>query len=367
MLKLFECENFKGFKDKISFNLQCGNYDFNKKLTKNGVVNKAIIFGINGSGKSNLGIAIFDIVSHLTDKQRMPSNYLFSYLNLDSDKEFATFKYVFNFDGDEIVYEYGKQNPTYLIYEKLTLNGKEILNYNYFIKDNNFISENLKKDLNIDLIDNKISIIKYIYKNTLTDNDSPITKLVQFVEGMLWYRCLSDGNNYAGFENGASSLDEALYQSGKLKDFEEFLKLNKLDYKLKFVSTITGHQLNIVFKKNKLAPFTSIASTGTNALYLFFYRMQSFDKVTFLFIDEFDAFLHYEASERIVKFLNEKRECQSIVTTHNTYLMNNDFSRPDCIYLITNNGIKSLNKRTKKELREAHNLEKIYINGGFDD
>ena len=64
MLKRFEVKNFKGFKDDLVFDLEAREYEFNKNLVINGIVNKAIVYGKNGIGKSNLGIALFDIVSH---------------------------------------------------------------------------------------------------------------------------------------------------------------------------------------------------------------------------------------------------------------------------------------------------------------
>ena len=85
MLKRFEVENFKGFKDRIVFDLTAREYSFNPLLVDRGIVNKAIIYGKNGIGKSSLGIALFDIVSHLTDKEKMPSMYLSNYINLESN------------------------------------------------------------------------------------------------------------------------------------------------------------------------------------------------------------------------------------------------------------------------------------------
>ena len=78
MLKKFSVENFKGFQDKITFDIGSpSNYNFNSEIIKNGCVTKGIIYGINSSGKSNLGLAIFDIITHLTDKQKLLSSYDF--------------------------------------------------------------------------------------------------------------------------------------------------------------------------------------------------------------------------------------------------------------------------------------------------
>ena len=133
MLKKFEVENFKGFKNNIVFDLSAREYAFNKNLVLNDVVNKAIVYGKNGVGKSSLGIAIFDIVGHLTDKERMQVRYLINYLNLESKKKFAKFVYTFQFDEDIVVYEYAKRDPNNLIYEKLMINNKIVIDYNFFV------------------------------------------------------------------------------------------------------------------------------------------------------------------------------------------------------------------------------------------
>ena len=45
--------------------------------------------------------------------------------------------------------------------------------------------------------------------------------------------------------------------------------------------------------------------------------------------------------------------------------MSNDILRPDCYFILKNNKISSLDKTTTKELRRAHNLEKMYKAGAF--
>ena len=371
MLKRFEVENFKGFKNKIALDLTAREYEFNKSVVKEGLVNKAIIYGKNGVGKSSLGIAIFDIILHLTDKERIPYPYLFNYLNLETGLPCAKFRYVFQFDDDEVIYEYEKTNSDNLISEKLYFNQTLVINYNYFKRKPRFVDKELSGDLRIELVDNKLSVLKFIYRNTPTNPDSLLTKLIQFCENMLWYRSLSDGNTYCGFSNGISSLVDKLYENGKIREFEKFLKENGLNYSLRFVNKNNGHELMAVYKYRKEtreAIFTSLASTGTMVLFLFFiWKTSAFNKISFLFIDEFDAFLHYESAENLVLQLNKAKAFQSILTTHNTYLMQNKLTRPDCCYIMTQNKLTSLYHCTEKEIREAHNLEKMYINGAFNE
>ena len=367
MIKRFEVKNFKGFKDKLVFDFSSRGYDFHEDLIRHAIVNKAVIYGKNGIGKSSLGIALFDITSHLTDNERFNPVYLENYRNLDSIENPVEFKYIFLLDGDVIVYEYMKLDVSFLISEKLSINDQEVLYYNYFTKDNNHIDSTIKGSLNIELVDNQLSILKFIYRNTPQNTYPPLTKMIQFCENMLWYRSLSDGNVYAGFQNGRSLLEEILYENGKREEFENFLSEYGEEYNLNFESVNGAHKLFAYFDNgSSKAPFDSIASTGTKALYLFFtWRIKAFNKLSFLFIDEFDAFLHYEAAASLVKLLNSESKFQSVLTTHNTYLMNNKITRPDCCYIMTKNKLTCLSDCTDKEISEAHNLEKMYINGAF--
>ena len=68
----------------------------------------------------------------------------------------------------------------------------------------------------------------------------------------------------------------------------------------------------------------------------------------------------------IVMSLNESRSFQSMLTTHNTDLMNNKTTRPDCCYIMTSDKICSLSDATDRELREGHNLAKLYKSGEFN-
>ena len=365
MLKKFSVENFRGFKNKIEIDFSAKDYEFNKELINNKIVSKILLYGKNGVGKSSLGIALFDIIFHLTDKEKRIDYYL-NYRNLDSSSELVKFSYTFQFGKDEVIYQYSKRMVNDLVEENLMVNNKNIIKYNFFDKEKNYIEDGVTHNLNIDLIDNKLSIIKYIYKNTPTDAYLPITKLVQFCEKMLWYRSLSKGNEYFGYANGGSLLCEKLYESGKLREFVKFLEENGLKYKLNFELLNGVHELIAYFDKGK-ALFTSVASTGTMALFLYFiWSITAFNDVSLLFIDEFDAFFHYESAENIIKQLNKFTNIQAILTSHNTYLMQNKFTRPDCCYIMTENKITNLSNATDKEIREAHNLEKMYVNGAFD-
>lgn len=367
MLKQFDVQNFRGFKSRLSFDLSAGDYQFNSSVIKNGIIKNALVYGMNGSGKSSLGLALFDIIAHLTDKAQFQPAVLEPYRNLDMpDNQPAVFRYVISLDCGEVVYSYEKVASQVLISELLTLDGRKIVDWNYFDAQRQFVDPEMTNGLTVELHDNHLSVIKYLYRNMPTNGIPAITQLVKFVEGMLWYRSLSDGNAFAGFQNGARLLTDIIAEAGALDDFRRFLAENNLHYNLEF-RPVNGQQvLCALFDGGKkVVPFSMISSTGTQTLLLFFsWRIAAFDKLTFLFVDEFDAFFHFEAAQSILRKINEG-SFQSVLTSHNTFLMNNELSRPDACFVIADGEIKNLQRRTNKAIREGHNLEKMYVNGAF--
>ena len=68
-----------------------------------------------------------------------------------------------------------------------------------------------------------------------------------------------------------------------------------------------------------------------------------------------------------MKKVIELQNVQAIVTSHNTDLLSAGLLRPDCIFKLEENKIKSFSELTEKALREAHNLQKMYKAGAFND
>ena len=367
MLKKFSVENFKGFKDKITLDIGSpSNYGFHPEVIKDCCITKGIIYGINGCGKSNLGLAIFDVITHLTEKQKLLQNYDF-YLNMSGRKSFAEFEYTFVFDGHELVYRYSKTDVVVLKEESLSIDGKEVIYYDFLAKDGFTLLEG-SDTLNASIkSDSPISRVKYVSSNSiLADNaqNQTFKKFIDFVDRMLLFYSL-DNRGYEGFMNGSEGIAEGIVNAGKVKDFQKFLKENDIDYDL-YEHEVDGHKAIYCHFDNKDADFFKIASTGTRSLALFYYWYIRMGKASFVFIDEFDAFYHFELSESVQKKVNEILGVQIFTTTHNTDLMSNDLLRPDCYFLLKDNSIMAIPELTEKELRQAHNLQKMYKAGAFN-
>lgn len=365
MITKFSVTNFKSFNNEFILDLsETNGYNFNKSSIKNGIVNNGIVYGKNGVGKSNLGLAIFDIVSHLTDKQINKSLYK-NYLNAENDSKEATFCYEFLFDSKKIVYEYKKTDLETIVSENFSIDGEVFASINNGKAIINFKgAENLNTDL-----PNNLSLLKYIKNNTILDenpNNKAFEDFFAFVEKMLFFRSLQD-RFYIGLEEGSGNIDQDIIEKNNVSDLEYFLNTAGIECKLAIIEESENEIIAFDFGNKKIRLF-HIASQGTRALVLFYYWLQKIreeSKVSFLFIDEFDAFYHHELSALVVKKLKETG-VQFMLTTHNTSIMTNDLLRPDCYFVMDNKQIKPFSKTTKKELREAHNIEKMYKANTFN-
>lgn len=363
MLKLFEVSGFKNFQNYLTLDFcDVHDYKFNTECVSQGLLSKIIVYGKNAVGKSNLGLAMFDIVSHLTNNNVTPGLYDY-YLNTDCDMEYAKFHYVFQFPNGEVDYLYRKNAKRALCYEQLRINGELLFNIDYEsgISDIEKLKE-LAPTLNWAFNDME-SILKYVVNNTVLNDEHPLRELIRFVSKMLWFRSL-DENRYIGYKNKSDDYLDFIFEESVLREFEEFLHLSGIEDNLIVLKDADGIQ-RLYFDTKKPLPFFKTASSGTKALYTFFYWYKTAKDVSFMYVDEFDAFYHYELAESIVMMLEKMPNMQVILTSHNTNLLSNRIMRPDCYFILTKDGLTSLVNATDRELREGHNLEKLYMSGEF--
>jgi AAA15 family ATPase/GTPase len=365
MLKLFEVSGFKNFQNTIRLDFSdIRDYKFNTHCITNGLIGKAIIYGKNAIGKSNFGLAVFDIVSHLSSKNVTPNLYEY-YLNVANPNDFAEFHYVFQFGENIVDYRYRKDEKQSLIYEKLILDSELLYEYHYL--NNQGITEGIRKlapTLNWAFQDTDC-IVKYVVNNTVLDDQHPLRRMMRFVNNMIWFRSL-DENRYIGFKTKSSDYFDFMFEETTLREFEHFLHESGIEDNLTVKTNADGKKI-LCFDTETPLPFFKVASSGTRTLYTFFYWYKTARDVSFMFIDEFDAFYHFELAESIVSLLERMPNTQVILTSHNTNLLTNKIMRPDCYFVLTKDKLTALANATTRELREGHNLEKLYMSGEFDD
>jgi len=376
MLCFFSVKNFKGFKDTMSLDLSSSNYEFNHECVRDGFAHKALIYGYNGAGKSNLGLAIMDIIINLTDKEKAPL-FAGSYRNAETENHIVEFRYRFKFQNSTVEYWYGKTDPQFPVYESLIINDKCVVSYNRREDEPLAIDLPGTQTLNKDIARMPVSVLRYIKSNAALEpsiETAAFLSLFDFAERMLFFRNL-DIRTYAGYGVGSGDLFSGIINKNHFQDFVDFLSAagvpSNIDYhkigsQYKFLFSYETEQ-----KEKSIIDFYENCSTGMRSLLVFFYWVQNamFDDVppSFIFIDEFDAFYHQRLSEFVIEKIKGIKGCQFILTTHNTGLMSNDTMRPDCLFFMHGNKTRALSALTDKELRFAHNIEKMYRAGAFGE
>ena len=371
MLVKFSVSNYKNFKDPISIDFTATHdYKFNTMCVNNGLLSKVIIYGNNAAGKSNFGFALFDIVGLLTDKNTdMRQKDPHCFLNADSDCAVARFEYTFKKGSQMISFIYEKSAPEHICYEELSIDDVRIYYYNFEKKEHSFdrLEEINAGTLNFEYYENNLPILRYIANNTSQPENSVVRFLMNYVSHMLWFRSLQE-NGYIGYTTGVENLQNWIINNDLVFEFQRFLKeIAGIDMELEVISLDSPAPSRLMVEKHKRVPlvFENVASNGTRALELLFYWSRKFKDVSFLFMDEFDAFYHFDLARNVIKYVLGLDNVQAIFTTHNSYLAGNDVLRPDCYYILANGKLASFVDSTDRELREGHNLEKMLRNGEF--
>lgn len=311
------------------------------------------------TGKTNFGRALIDLKTLLYGMFRNDENSVL--INANSQEDTAKFIYEFQFGSDEVIYKYSRFENRNLCDEELYMNGEAIFkcdfkNSKFDFQGLSIISAetvNTKRYLNKDEMDNEyvLPFLRWLINNTVFSDDSVLIQLFEYVRKM----------GIITVSNNRIHLSMFSYR----KFFEDFLNLMGIECKL-VLQELPDGQAELYFSQNKLVPFYSTASSGTLALTSLYQKIVS--NPSLIYIDDFAAFYHYEMAEKLICYFKDKYpECQFIMTSHNTNLMTNKIIRPDCLCLLSSKGtLTALCDATERELREGHNLEKIYISGEFE-
>lgn len=382
MLKKFTLRNYKNFRNKIEmdFNNVAG-YQFSADCISKGMLAKILVYGRNATGKTNLGRALMDIRSTMFGGRRLEEAGVF--LNADSPEDSAEFFYTFDFDGNELTYQYARFSNQNLRDEKLTINGNVIfycdfLNEKYDFDNLKYISAETAKyeiylralegnEIAEETIETRLPFLRWLINNVALKSDSVLLQLSNYVRKMTMITVGSEMPFRARMVRNA--FYKALETSERLKDLEDFLNAMGIDCKL-VLKKLPDGQKELYFAHEKLIPFYENASSGTLALVNLYLRLNPNTwEASLIYLDEFDAFYHYEMAANVIKFFKKRYpRCQMIMTTHNTNLMTNRLMRPDCIFILSRKGtLTALCNATHRELREGHNLEKMYISGEFEN
>lgn len=361
MLTYFEVENYRNL-GCMHLNLRdTKNYQFNTHLINGDILEKIVIMGGNGAGKTNFTLALVEIVNTLHDNvYEIGQTDDLYYLNSDTGSDRATFTYVFSFNGTQVRYKYSKSSPTRMLHEEVSID-----------KDTVILADHEAGKCKVDTrypwsgtCDGSASVLKQIMSSPGMNPNDPICKLREYTRHILYYR--SSGpvvDSHIGLVPGRTNLDEYYLDKGRVEGLKRFLAaVTDLDYDI----VVEGGRLMMV-RGGRSFPLTTSVSRGTHMLMrLFYWFNQNKRDGSMLIFDDFDCMFHYETAEKAFQTIVSNTSAQCVFITHHGRLFSNEISRPDCCFIMEGGSLDAVTYLTNKRLRKGHNMEKMVKDGEFN-
>lgn len=378
MLCKIVMNNFKSFKNETTIDFTKTNYTVlnDTNIAENGVLKGTMFVGANASGKSNALLAIKLLLDLLFMEREINAGFLFC---LFSDNTEFSIDYYFKIEGKEIRYQI-KNNPVKsIIFEKLFLDSKILLERmgltakSYFV-DNKEISYDENE------VDKNTLLLRTIFFNTRFAGNEVLKKWFEFLQNSVYINAFERQRRVESYGKEELSLMNYLKENGEEKineffdsyNFEQNIEFANESRSDKFVIKSSDNDEKLLFFKRKginvPIPFTE-ESLGNRTL---LNMLPSFLKVAqnngILLVDEFSSGFHNELEELLVKyFMKTSVKSQMIFVSHSTNLLSTSILRPDQIYSVSfneENG-SQIKRFSDEQPRVAQNLEKMYLSGVF--
>lgn len=392
MLIELTIENYLSIKDRTTFSMQSAPYL--KRLKDSNTFNSdpvnllksAVIFGANGSGKTNLFNALKELRSILVNYDRKPMKNL-------KDLPFKPFKRVSDFESSfttfEIIFLLNSNIYKYII--KYNQDGIEFESLSLIESDESIIFERKKNNnryiYNLDegINDYESTTRKNVpYLSVLADNNNSlaIEVMLWLTEDIVFIGPSLNLNYYKHMLNKIADkkIKKKLLNFMKIADFniidfeirkrkqaypdkvKEMLKVLELDEVLED-EHLEMIDLFTVYKNynhlneevgTSVLDAASYESRGTQKMIILsLILIEAFEEGKTVIIDEFDNAFHFEISHFLLKIFNSNihnTNSQFILNTHDLSLMDRDVLRVDQIWFVEKN------KENKTELYSLYDF-----------
>lgn len=412
MLLQFSVSNYRSIKDKITFSMLSSSKNENTfKIKKYNLLNSAVIYGANASGKSNLLRAMAfmgRIVLNKTKVIQSTDTLPHDPFRLNSSTQDASSIFEIVFFINEIKYRYGFELDNTTVYSEWLYadeKGKEAKLFYRDADDEEYVNSQKFKE-GYPFFDNSKSKIKissnqlFIWKCDRED-DGIISKSI-----LKWFNRfnLIDGLDHGGYISYTmKKMEDLNFKNEMIKlvktadigiediTIEEDVPLDMIeklslptsikeeilkDGRLKSVSINTYHKK---FDKdnneigNEIFELDDEESVGTRK----FFKMSApilntLQEGKILIIDELDASLHPMLTKHLIKLFNDKnintKNAQLIFATHDTNLLKPQIFKRDQIWFTEKDKYGSTTLYSILEIkgvRANDDFEKQYIQGKY--
>ncbi|MDR0864548.1 MAG: ATP-binding protein [Candidatus Symbiothrix sp.] len=407
MILNLSVQNYRSFKDEISFSMVAGTSDskgsnfFSQALAQGEdevrLLKIASIYGPNASGKSNLLKLLFDLVKYITVKpkisQSIPLYDPFKFeiesktLPTDLSIEFILnrikYKYDIKFDASKIIAEnlsYYPEKKQRNIYSRIIDGSNEISHEAKFgsdikgVKWKGFPNQLILSSFGEDIPDPIISEV-YKYFSTIKVVNSNNSNHLKLLKDEIDYIIADDPKLHSRL-NRLISLADTKMKGIKLEKIDGLLAENtssfnqeKRKYKIYGTHSLFQDKQNV---GDEYLPMRE-ESQGTFTFYCICgILLKSLKEGTTIFIDELETSLHPNLARLLVSLFQDQRmnpkNAQLIFTTHEIELLDSSLFRKDQIWITEKDdfGVTDLfSLQDFNSVREDTPFDKWYLAGKF--
>ena len=367
MLKYYEVENFRSFKNKTTFSLEKTNYKVLEETnTARGLLKGVLFVGANASGKSGALLPVKLLLDMLFGKAEIPFEM---YHCLFSMNPAVSMRFLFDIKGSDIDYSIKYHNDGSAIHELLKVDGETVLE-----RENSYAKVSLTDQKEYTDIQLNTLFLREIYFNTRFRGHQVLQEWFSFLSASIYL----DLYTRRASVYQASGIELRKYLEEKGTDeinqfFEEYNFGQRVEYGMTStgkVAAFFGEDKHIFMKRNGINEpiLLEMESTGTqnllNLLPAFFHCTH---KGGLLILDEFSSGFHNDLEKLLIRyFMKYSTNAQMLFVTHSTNLLSSSILRPDQLYTVEFGEEGSRIKRFSDEKpREAQNMEKMYLGGVF--
>lgn len=396
MLLEFKCSNHRSIKEEVSFSMIAGSDNTSEELLKEygnfRVLRSAVIYGANGSGKSNFISALLfmcDLVSNSINYQ--PGQGVFQARHKLSAEDSSS-RYSIQFVRNDIRYAYGfsvKQNLIQDEYLYYFPKGRQVKIFERdrsgirpggrykgmfdvsvsILKDNRLFLSCAANYSNVKEIEEAFMFFKtdiVVYNPEINNWTEYSIKLMQDNDMMKKIFL----NILRALGTGAKDVKVKL-EKIKLADLPQELQLP--DALKSLLGTKEGNRIEakVIYDQFEVDLMTE-ESTGVKRLFQMICPIiDILNKGKILICDELETCLHESVIFQIVQlFQNYQKDkfAQLIFSTHDTSLLDSDLFRRDQVWFTQLNNERATDLYSLveiKNVRKSENLEKGYVSGKY--
>lgn len=363
----FKAKNFKSYKDEVEFSFRALNSEFRSENyheveLSNGetirLLNSAVIYGANASGKSNIIWAMFALISYIrSSRDHDPSDTLrYEPFLLSTQTATSPISLSIEFVADKEIYSYNiSYTEERFVSESLICSSQKKTYFSRDYDDVSFFEElsefNGKSFLKNHLVLSKLGLeanplIQSVYRALTSSQTFPVGNEISLSE-------INNRNAKEILKNNESILSQRLIRLIKKSDLgienvkiieHDFSKVqfpSGIDEKVKqrFINDNTWEikMFHRTLEGNQQGLNIDVESAGTRVLFGVGARvLKVLEQGGFLAYDEMNIAMHPRIFQLLVKLFNNSvsnpNHAQLLITTHDTGLLQDNLMRADQVW-----------------------------------